>query len=424
MSNGESKGLMKKIGLFFAYVGPGLFMIGYNIGTGSITTMASAGSRYGMTLFWALVLSCLFTYVLMVAYGKFTVVTGETSLRGFKNHFKFGRVLAIFALVGLAIGELTALAGITGIISDLVKEWSSYALGGEGVNQLYVVLVIMVGCFILLWNGKYSNFEKFLTVLVIIMGLSFILSMILVVPRPADLLRGLVPGIPDEPKAFLIVAGMAGTTCSAMVFVMRSIVVAEKGWTRKELRHGNADAMFSSFMMLLLSAAVMACAAGTLFVMGQPVERAVDMVKTLEPLAGRFAISLFVLGVLGAGISTLFPIILVAPWMIADYRGTSRDIRSPMFRILGGLALLICLVIPVFGGQPVWIMIASQAFQAMLLPVITVPIIILLNRRELMGEDKAGWWLNLGLWATLIYALVTTYAAFVGLIDTVKTQMV
>lgn len=424
MTNGERKGIFGKIGLALAAVGPGLFLIGYNIGTGSITTMASAGSRYGMTLFWALVLSCLFTFVLMVAYGRYTVVTGETSLRAFKNHFRFGRALAIFTLISLAIGELTALAGIAGIISDLVREWSRYALGGEGVNQLYVVLVIMVGCYILLWNGKYSVFEKFLTILVIIMGVAFILSMILVVPQPADLLRGLVPGIPNEPKAFLIVAGMAGTTCSAMVFIMRSIVVAEKGWTRKDLRQGNIDAAVSSGMMLLLSAAVMACAAGTLFRMGQPVEKAVDMVQTLEPLAGRFAISLFVLGVLGAGISTLFPIILVAPWMIADYRGTSRNIRSPMFRILGGLALLICLVIPVFGGQPVWIMIASQAFQAMILPVITVPIMVLLNRRAVMGQDKAGWLLNLGLWATLIFALVTTYAAFVGLFDTMKTQMV
>jgi len=424
VTNGERKGIFGKIGLALAAVGPGLFLIGYNIGTGSITTMASAGSRYGMTLFWALVLSCLFTFVLMVAYGRYTVVTGETSLRAFKNHFRFGRALAIFTLISLAIGELTALAGIAGIISDLVREWSRYALGGEGVNQLYVVLVIMVGCYILLWNGKYSVFEKFLTILVIIMGVAFILSMILVVPQPADLLRGLVPGIPNEPKAFLIVAGMAGTTCSAMVFIMRSIVVAEKGWTRKDLRQGNIDAAVSSGMMLLLSAAVMACAAGTLFRMGQPVEKAVDMVQTLEPLAGRFAISLFVLGVLGAGISTLFPIILVAPWMIADYRGTSRNIRSPMFRILGGLALLICLVIPVFGGQPVWIMIASQAFQAMILPVITVPIMVLLNRRAVMGQDKAGWLLNLGLWATLIFALVTTYAAFVGLFDTMKTQMV
>ena len=56
-------------------VGPGIFMIGYNIGTGSVTNMASAGSRYGMSIFWVLILSCIFTFVMLVAYGQFTLVT-------------------------------------------------------------------------------------------------------------------------------------------------------------------------------------------------------------------------------------------------------------------------------------------------------------------------------------------------------------
>ena len=47
--------------------GPGLFLIGYNIGTGSIVTMSKAGATYGMALLWLLVLSCVFTYVLLMA---------------------------------------------------------------------------------------------------------------------------------------------------------------------------------------------------------------------------------------------------------------------------------------------------------------------------------------------------------------------
>jgi len=414
--NAGRKGLLKKIGLLLSAVGPGLFLIGYNIGTGSITTMAAAGSRYGMTLFWALVLSCLFTFVMLVAYGSYTTVTGETAMNAYRKRLPFGKTLAIYSIVGLIIGELTALAGITGIVTDLVNEWTRFLFGGEGVSRVVVALVIIIGCYILLWNGKYTRFEKFLITLVIIMGASFLISMILVIPRPVEVVKGLVPGWPKEENALVIVAGMAGTTCSAMVFIMRSIVVSEKGWGRRELRQGNIDALVSSGMMLLLSAAVMACAAGTLYRIGYPVEEAVDMIKTLEPLAGRFAISIFVLGVIGAGISTLFPIVLVAPWLISDYRGTPRDIKSPLFRILGALGLLVCLTIPVFGGRPVWIMIASQAFQATLLPVITIPIIVLLNKKEVMGENKPGFWLNSGLWLTLIFSLITAYFGLEGLI--------
>ena len=66
-------------------MGPGLFLIGYNIGTGSITTMGMAGARYGMNLLWALVLSGIFTYVLMVGFGRLTLVTGRTALQSFKT---------------------------------------------------------------------------------------------------------------------------------------------------------------------------------------------------------------------------------------------------------------------------------------------------------------------------------------------------
>ena len=403
-----------------SFVGPGLFMIGYNIGTGSITTMASAGSRYGMSLFWALLLSCVFTFVMLVAYGRFSIVSGNTAMMAYKKYLPFGKWAAIYSIFVLTIGELASLAGITGIVAELIREWTRLLFGGSGFNIIIVAAVIITGCYYLLWIGKYSLFEKFLTSLVVLMGLSFILSMFMVVPEPKDILSGLMPHIPDAPNAFLIIAGMAGTTCSAMVFIMRSIVVAEKGWTLDNLRQEKVDALVSVSMMLLLSGAIMACAAGTLYKMGIPVERAVDMVNTLEPLAGRFAISIFVVGIIGAGVSTMFPVVLVLPWLVCDYCGIERNIQSPMFRILGGLGLLIGFTVPVFGGRPVWIMIASNAFQATIMPVVALAIIVLINRKKLMGKHKAGLWLNIGMWATFIFALVTAYLGIFGILESIS----
>ncbi|MGY0595322.1 MAG: divalent metal cation transporter, partial [Paraglaciecola chathamensis] len=59
--------------------GPGLYGIGYTIGTGSVTAMIVAGSTFGMQLLWVLLLSCLFSGVLIYAYGNFALVTGETA---------------------------------------------------------------------------------------------------------------------------------------------------------------------------------------------------------------------------------------------------------------------------------------------------------------------------------------------------------
>lgn len=75
MSCVNMKNIIKKIALFWATIAPGIFLVGYNIGTGSITTMASAGASYGMTLTWALALSCLFTYVLIIAFSRYTIIT-------------------------------------------------------------------------------------------------------------------------------------------------------------------------------------------------------------------------------------------------------------------------------------------------------------------------------------------------------------
>jgi len=163
--------------------------------------------------------------------------------------------------------------------------------------------------------------------------------------------------------------------------------------------------------MLILSGAIMACAAGTLYPLGTPVERAVDMVKTLEPIAGRLAISIFVIGIIGAGISSIFPQAPVLPWLICDYRSTRLDTRSSMFRILSGLGFLAGLTVPVFGGRPVWIMIGVTAFQSTMMPLVTLAILVLINSRKLMGNHKAGLWLNLGIVATLGFSI---FAAVMG----------
>ena len=61
--------------------------------------MAKTGAEYGMELFWALVLSCIFTFILMVAYGKVTLVSGKTALSNIKQEFRYGWLLALYILI-------------------------------------------------------------------------------------------------------------------------------------------------------------------------------------------------------------------------------------------------------------------------------------------------------------------------------------
>ncbi len=406
---------VRKMMLALSAVGPGLFLIGYNIGTGSVTTMAKTGAEHGMQLFWALVLSCVFTYFLMVAYGQVTLVTGQTALRSIQRWFSsfyLGKILAVYILVALVLGELLALMGIMGIVADLLQEGFRIALDIE-VSTLWITAVLATAIYALLWNGTYVVFEKLLIGFVILMGLCFFVVFLMVRPDWSAMGQGLVPSIPKVDGAFGLIAAIAGTTCSAAVFVMRSTVVAEKGWNINHLQREKRDAFVSATAMLFLSGIIMAVAAGTLFVTqpDQPLERTVDLIRLFEPLGGKPAALILILGIAGAGLSTLFPIILIAPWLVCDFKGWPRDLRSPLFRILGLMGVLFCFGMQFMDERPIVLMVFSQAFQACILPAVAISIFVLINRSDVMGEHRAGWLLNLGLLGASIFAVVTSYLA-------------
>lgn len=410
-----SKNIGKKILIGLSAVGPGLFLIGYNIGTGSVTTMAKTGAEHGMTLFWALVLSAIFTFILMVAYGKVTLVTGKTALFNIKTEFKFGWILALYILIALMIGELLALMGVMGIVADLVQEGIRLGFNGAKVDTFWIILFFALALYILLWFGRYKSFEKVLTVFVIFMGLSFLVVFVMVKPSISALAEGMIPGIPDTPGAFGLVAAIAGTTCSAAVFIMRSTVVAEKGWTIKHLKTEKRDAFVSAFMMLFLSGVIMAVAAGTLHLMGLKLDNTVDMIHLFEPIGGKAAAFILILGIVGAGLSTVFPIVLIAPWLIADYTGKPRNIHSPLSRGLIMLALIFSFGTVFLEQRPPALMIFSQAFQACILPAVAIPILILINRKNIMKNHKATLKENIGIVAVILFSVFTTWIAVVEL---------
>lgn len=416
--------LLKKIAIGLSAVGPGLFLIGYNIGTGSITTMGMAGARYGMTLLWALVLSGIFTYVLMVAFGQMTLVTGRTALFNIKHEISGGKWIALYIMITLIIGEVLALMGIMGIVAELIQEGIRLVSADQTliVPTAAIITVVSVLMFLILWFGRYKVFERILTGFVILMVLCFVVVYFMVSPSYGAILRGLVPGIPDE-GGFVLVAAMAGTTCSAAVFIIRSTVIAEKGWTirdaagaAKVLKREKRDSLVSVIMMVFLSMVVMAVGAGTLHVLGVRMETTLEMIGLLEPIGGDLAAIIFIIGITGAGLSTVFPIVLIAPWLVADYMGLERDIKSPLFRILIVAGLLFAFGSVFIDQAPPIIMVFSQLLQSLILPAVVIPAFYLMNKKALMGSDHLPTLLfNIGLIAVILFSLITSYFAIRGL---------
>jgi len=403
--------LYKKLLIGLSAVGPGLFLIGYNIGTGSVTTMAKTGAEHGMTLFWALILSCIFTYILMITYGKVTLVSGKTALFNFRKEFKWGWMLSLYIIIALIIGELLALMGVMGIVADLVQEGIRLAFDGQIISTFWIILFFSIILFALLWFGRYQTFEKILTALVVVMGLSFLVVFVMVKPSFSVILEGMIPSIPDTPGSLGLIAAITGTTCSAAVFIMRSTVVAEKGWGINDLKTEKKDSFVSALMMLLLSGIIMAVAAGTLYVSGLKLDNTVEMIELFEPIGGKAAAFILIIGIAGAGLSTIFPIVLIAPWLVSDFRGTPRNIHSTQSRWMIFIAMLFTFGTVFLDERPPALMIFSQAFQACILPAVAIPIFLLINKESLMQKHKAGTKLNIGIICVILFSLITSYFA-------------
>lgn len=410
----------KLLALVLAF-GPGIFAIGYTIGTGSVTSMIVAGSTYGMQLLWVLLLSCVFSGLLMYAYGNFALVTGETALFAFKKHLKWGKLIAILIILGISFGQWNSLMGILGISANIIYEifliYYPGLVNAKYETVLAIAIAVIIVFYGLLLVGKYAFFEKILVIFVTIMGLSFIISLFMVYPLPLEVVKGLVPTIPKVEGGQMMVAAFVGTTMAAATFLSRPLFVKGKGWTIKNRNQQKKDAIIAASLVFFISASVMAVACGALFHQGQPVTKVLDMVNTLEPVAGKFALTLFFFGTLSAGLSSIFPCLLIAPILLADYQSGELDTNSKQFRVITAIACFFALIVPVYGANPIEMQILSQVFNVFVLPLVILGIILLINSKKLMAQYKAGLLLNIGLFAALFFSCVISYNGIVALLD-------
>ena len=391
---------------------PGIFLLGFNIGTGSVSAMAKAGADYGMSLLWTIVASCLCTFFMINQYGRYTLITGETALEAFRKHLHPS--VGIFFIVALTAGVCGSVMGVMGIVAEICYEWSKSLVDG-GISPIYFASFFVTLVYFIFWNGRTQFFERSLAVIVAIMAACFLVNFFIMMPPPIDIIRGLIPSIPQVPGdsdkgTYLVIASMVGTTVFSGLFIIRTTLVKEAGWTLVDYKKQRNDAAFSVVLMFVISAAIMAAAAGTLHVEGIGLSKASQMVALLEPLAGPMAASIFAFGLIAAGVSSQIPNVLMLPWLLCDYTGAERNMTLSRYRILVFLISLLGLVVPIFEARPILVMIISQAFNAVILPATVACIFYLSNRKDLMQGYKDG------LIANSIFGLIFLFSIFTSIV--------
>jgi len=232
MSDTFGQKFAKGLALFL----PGIFLLGFNIGTGSITAMAKAGADYGMTLLWTIVASCLCTFFMINLYGRYTLVTGETALQAFKKHIH--PAVGMYFIAALTLGVCGSVMGVMGIVADICYEWSKTMIEG-GIAPIYFAAFFSALVFFIFWNGKTEFFERSLAVIVAIMSACFLINFFIMMPPPIDIIKGLVPSVPDVTSGsgsgpLLVISSMVGTTVFSVLFIIRTTLVKAKGNHKNE----------------------------------------------------------------------------------------------------------------------------------------------------------------------------------------------
>lgn len=397
---------------------PGIFLVGYNLGTGSVTSMSKAGANFGLDLLWAVLLSCVITYYLFLLFSRYTMVTGETIIQGIKKHIHRG--VAIVLILSLSMIILSALMGLLGILAEVLEVWSTGVMEQRIPKTIWAILIAAV-VYVLLWIGNYSFFEKILAVFVTVMGFAFLTTMFINFPSISELADGLMPTIPaaapgSDNNPLIIISGMVGTTVSVFAFIIRSQIVKETAWKMADNAIQKSDALFSVSIMFIISAAIMITAASTLHVQGLKLNNVTDMIPLMEPIAGKAALAIFVIGLLAAGLSSHLPNLLVIPWLIIDYKNEERDTQTKGYRIILFTLSLISVFGVFFGFKPVFILLVSQACIAIVLPITIACIFYLTNKKVLMKKYINRLYDKILLVLILIFSIYISSLGIKGLI--------
>ncbi len=382
--------------------GPGFFVTAAFIGPGTVTTASLAGANYGYALAWVILFALFATLVLQ----HMAVRIGVAGNSGLAEELaKLSRRplvrVVVFLVVILAIGVGNAVyqaGNLTGAAMGL-----SSLLGAK--LRVWVLIVLGIA-FVLLWTGTYRRIERVLVSLVAVMGLTFGTSAILIGPDLKQLAAGFV--LPSLPQGSLLtVIALIGTTVVPYNLFLHADV-ARKKWgmdqnaglaARDTFMDRNVwlatrDAFLAITIGGVITLAIMVSAL-PIYIAGMSLQGLNEISQQLEPVLGRAAGWFFALGLFAAGLTSAITAPMASAYALAGLFGWEKSLVQGRARLIwitvlvaGGLGAL-------SGGNPIQLIVLAQAANGIGLPIIAVLLLLIVNKRQLLGVYANGWIANL-----------------------------
>jgi NRAMP (natural resistance-associated macrophage protein)-like metal ion transporter len=405
-------------------LGPGFVTASAGNDVGGITTYSAAGAKFGYTTLWTLSALTLSLIVVQEMAARMGAVTGK-GLAGLIRE-NFGVRLTFLAMAMLFFIN-------TGIAAT---EFAGIATASE---MFHVSRYVAIPAAMLLVFGLVLRLPNRIVERVFVgfslVYLGYAVSAVLAHPDwHAVVHDSFVPTILPDKDFLVTCVGIIGTTISPyMQFFLQSEVV-DKRVSPRELWSIRADVIVGSILAIVLAGFMIIANAATLYAStkagGHPplnfdTAQATDFAVALRPLAGEFAALLYAIGILNAGLFTAAVQPLSTAYIVCEAFGFEASLdrkfrEAPAFYTLfaGGIILGALLVLLVPFGALFKLIFYAQVVQGVLLPLEFVLMLVIINRRRVMGAYVNSRFGNVLAWATTIVigalALYYVYQSLTG----------
>jgi NRAMP (natural resistance-associated macrophage protein)-like metal ion transporter len=379
---------MGKFGKRLKEVGPGAVVAAAFIGPGTVTTCTVSGASYGFTLLWALLFSTISVIILQSMAAKLGVVKKVGLGEALREKFTSKGVRILLAILVIAAVFIGNIAYETGNISGGVM--GLQAILPSTSKYMWAAIIFVLAAALML-SGKYSVVEKFLTGLVVLMGVLFLITAIAVKPNWLEVLKGLfVPRVPQIDRAWFYVTGLIGTTVVPYNIYLHASSSAKK-WGQREdtaecLKTSLTDSIISIGLGGIISMCIVITASAAFNTGGDvTIANGADMAKQLQPLLGTWATAAFGIGLFAAGMSSAITAPLAAAFASSGILGWGENMKKARFILIWAIVLCFGLfAVCTLGASPTEIILFAQAANAFLLPITAILLMVVCNDKKYM----------------------------------------
>ncbi|HEY1471990.1 MAG TPA: Nramp family divalent metal transporter [Candidatus Acidoferrum sp.] len=401
----RGKNWRRRIALFIAVIGPGIITSNVDNDAGGIAVYTQAGSSYGYALLWALVPMTIALYVTEEMCARMGVVTGKGLSDLIREEFGFRSTFFVM---------------VTGFFVDLanvVAEFAGVAAAAQifGISKYIAVPLAAVVVWTLVLKGTYRQVEVIFLILCLFY-LTYLFSALLSHPDWLQAARmTVVPNIHFDLGYLVTLTALVGTTIAPWQFFYLQAGFVEKKVGPRQYPQARLDVLFGSISCMIIVFFIIVCTAATLHAKGLTnINDAAEAAKALIPLAGKWAGFTFAFGLLNASLFAASILPLSTAHVICEGLGFEAGIDNK-FREAPAFYWLYTILIVVGGGivllpnAPLWkIFIVSQVGNGIWLPIVIIFILLLVNRKDLMGEHTNTLTFNIIAWLTAIFMIALT----------------